>query len=282
MNILIKNKQSYKGYDKLRYSKEKIEEYKMTRLGESNINNQGCLMVIDKYNDSSNVIVRFKDNYSATVRTDYKTFKKGQVKNPYYPSICNIGMIGSKYLKFINGKPTKEYTTWYNMICRCYNEKEKEKHPTYQDVISSDEWLLFENFYEWLHEQPNFNKWLNGNRWDLDKDILNKGNQVYRPEFCCLVPNNVNKLFIRQSNNRGEYPIGICRDNNKFLVQCMNPITEKLQKIGRYNNLEEAFAAYKQFKESIIKQVAQDEYDKGNITNRCYNAMMNYEVEITD
>ena len=35
-------------------------------------------------------------------------------------------------------------------------------------------------------------------------------------------------------------------------------------------------------KEDLIKQVAEIEYAKGNITKQCYNAMMNYEVEITD
>ena len=35
-------------------------------------------------------------------------------------------------------------------------------------------------------------------------------------------------------------------------------------------------------KEDIIKQVAQKEYDENNITERCYKAMMNYKVEITD
>lgn len=46
---------------------------------------------------------------------------------------------------------------------------------------------------------------------------------------------------------------------------------------------EQAFYfGYKPYKETIIKQVAQEEYDKGNITEKCYEAMMNYEVEIDD
>ena len=35
-------------------------------------------------------------------------------------------------------------------------------------------------------------------------------------------------------------------------------------------------------KENLIKQVAKEEYSKGNITKQCYEAMMKYEVEITD
>ena len=43
-----------------------------------------------------------------------------------------------------------------------------------------------------------------------------------------------------------------------------------------------AFNAYKIYKENIIKQVAEIEYLNGNITKRCYDAMLSYEVEITD
>jgi uncharacterized membrane protein len=32
----------------------------------------------------------------------------------------------------------------------------------------------------------------------------------------------------------------------------------------------------------MIKQIAKEEYNKGNITKQCYEAMINYEVEITD
>ena len=49
-----------------------------------------------------------------------------------------------------------------------------------------------------------------------------------------------------------------------------------------HSNLEEVANAYKEYKEKIIKQVAQDEYNKGNIIKECYDAMMKYEVEITD
>lgn len=264
------------------YNTRKRKEYETSRFGEGGINNQGCLMIIDKYNSYADIVVRFKDNYNAIVHTDYKAFKNGQVKNPYYPSICNVGIIGNKYPKFINGRPTKEYTTWYNMIKRCYDKKEKEKCPTYSNVTCCKEWLLYENFYEWLHSQENFHKWYNGKNWCIDKDIIIKGNKVYSPEACCLVPQNVNKLFLKQNSHRGRYPIGICRDNDKFLVQCMNPIVGKLKTLGRYDILEEAFIAYKQFKENIIKQVAQIEYNKNNISKKCYESMMKYNVEIID
>ena len=58
---------------------------------------------------------------------------------------------------------------------------------------------------------------------------------------------------------------------------------DKAVEIGYYSTPEKAFyLGYKPYKENIIKQVAQIEYDNGNITEECYQAMMNYEVEIDD
>jgi len=50
--------------------------------------------------------------------------------------------------------------------------------------------------------------------------------------------------------------------------------------IGRFNTIEEAFYAYKKAKENYIKETANKYKDVIDI--RVYNALMNYEVEITD
>ena len=52
--------------------------------------------------------------------------------------------------------------------------------------------------------------------------------------------------------------------------------------LGIFDTEHEAFNAYKEYKEGIIKQVAEEEYSNCNITTECYNAMLKYEVEITD
>ena len=134
-----------------------------------------------------------------------------------------------------------------------------------------------------MHNQDNFDKWLNGNRWTIDKDILIKGNKIYSPNTCCLVPENVNTLFTKCNAIRGNLPIGVRKCGNKFQAICMNHFTNKQRYIGSYSTPTEAFySGYKPYKENLIKQVAKEEYSKGNITKMCYDAMMNYEVEITD
>ena len=118
----------------------------------------------------------------------------------------------------------------------------------------------------------------------LDKDILVKGNKIYSPETCVFVPQNINTLFTKRNKVRGEYPIGVSfyKNTNKYLAQCNILINGKSQykKLGYYNNIEDAFNAYKESKEANIKQVA--DYYKDNIPNKLYEAMYNYEVEITD
>ena len=58
--------------------------------------------------------------------------------------------------------------------------------------------------------------------------------------------------------------------------------TNKYKHYGNFGSQEEAFNFYKSKKEEYIKNVAQEEYSKGNIIEKCYNSMINYEVEITD
>lgn len=45
-------------------SKEKLNEQKSNRLGEERFNNQGCLMKVVEYIDSTHVVIEFQDKYN--------------------------------------------------------------------------------------------------------------------------------------------------------------------------------------------------------------------------
>lgn len=115
----------------------------------------------------------------------------------------------------------------------------------------------------------------------LDKDILSKGNKIYSPNTCIFVPIRINSLFIKNDADRGKYPIGVYyeKSTNNFVANC-NTINQKNVRIGRYNKQEDAFQAYKIFKENYIKEVANEYKDK--IPEKLYEAMYNWIVEITD
>lgn len=262
-------------------SKVELEKQKQDRLYSEKYNRQGCLMKIIDYNGVREVTVQFQDAYKYTTTTFYKHFLSGSISNPYFSDVLGIGMRGIKYPTKVNGKNTKEYRAWYNMLLRCYDKRIHEKEPTYVPCECCNEWLLFENFYEWLHSQENFNT-INKIEWALDKDILLKGNKLYSPSTCCIVPKAINNLFVKADAARGDYPIGVSyyKSISKYVSQCND--NNKNQYLGVYTTAEEAFYTYKDYKEKLIRRIAQEEYDKGNITQRCYKAMMKYKVEITD
>ena len=168
----------------------------------------------------------------------------------------------------------KSYSVWRNILERCYNEKYRAKFPTYRDCSVCKEWLKYSNFKRWYSEN-----YVEG--YNLDKDILVKGNKLYSPETCCFVPQEINKLFLRCGASRGDLPIGVCRSNSPRSHKLYRVYLRK-KRIGDYYTVDDAFKAYKQAKEAYIKEVASEYYSEGKITKRVYDAMLQYEVEITD
>lgn len=256
---------------------------KKKRLGNVNINNQGYKMEIVEYEDANHLKVQFDDEYAAVVSASWKSFINGEIKNPYHPSQYGLGIIGEKYSTVDSqGNKTKEYQTWLGMLRRIFESNEKQD-PSYIDCEICDEWLLFSNFYDWIHSQPNYEKWKNTKYWAIDKDIIKKGNKIYGPEFCCLVPPYVNSLFIKDEARRGDCVIGVTISRRGlYMAQCGDPVTGKNKHLGEYSKEIDAFNAYKKYKENCIRQIAKREFSVGNISQACYDSMMKYEVEITD
>ena len=248
-----------------------------SRVGEISTSNEGYTMLLIKYNNSLDVIIEFQDKYKAKLKCRYSHFKDGSVKNPYHKSVFNKGYIGV-------GDYTKKthkiiYSTWKNMLKRCYSKEFHNEEPTYKDCIVCEEWHNFQNFAKWYKE--NYYE-IEGQKMCLDKDILFKGNKIYSPQTCMFVPKLINNLFTKSDNTRGEYPIGISyhKKYNNLQVRCS--IINNSIYLGRFpiDKPFEAFTIYKNFKEKYIKQIA-DEY-KDLIPTELYEAMYRYEVEIDD
>ena len=235
---------------------------------------------IVKYNDSYNVEIQF-------LKTGYETsatlgnIRNGKVKDPCVPSVYGVGVIGDKYPSKVNGVLTKEYVLWNNMLSRCYSDTSKKRNPTYIGCEVSDNFKSYEYFYEWCHSQIGFGVEGNGNPFQLDKDLLIKGNKVYSEYSCVFIPNEVNKILTKSTASRGEYLIGVCWDKtNKAFRAMVSKNKGKRENLGCFNTELEAFNAYKKSKESFVKEQANK--FKSQIDIRAYNALMNYTVEITD
>lgn len=184
-------------------------------------------------------------------------------------TVCGIGVNDADESVFASDA----YQVWTNMIKRCYDEKVIARREAYRGCTVCEEWLRLSNFLPWYREncKPGY---------QIDKDILIKGNKLYSPETCLGVPRRINALFISARATRGKYPIGVSYRYKKYVAQIN--YGNGTVSLGRYNTIEEAFSVYKEAKEKYIKNVAQEYYDKREITKRAYDALMRYEVEITD
>ena len=127
-----------------------------------------------KYNGSKDVEIQFlKTGFETSV--ELGNIRNGKVKDPCVPSVCGVGITGTKYQPTINGVKTKEYVLWCNMLERCYSTNLKKRQPTYEYCEVSENFKSYEYFYEWCHKQVGFSN----KDWQLDKDLLIKGNKLY-------------------------------------------------------------------------------------------------------
>ena len=231
---------------------------------------------IVKYNNKRNVEIQFLNTgFKAVV--ELGNIRKGEVKDRYSPSVFGVGIIGAKYPVSEGGVKTREYALWKNMLQRCYSNAYKKKNPTYIDCEVSNKFKNYEYFYEWCHKQVGFNN----KGWQLDKDLLVKGNKVYSENVCVFLPQEINSLLTKRTASRGGHLIGVYwNKKDKAFVAQVSKNKGKSEHLGFFNTELEAFNAYKQAKEVFIKEQA--EKWKSQIDVRAYNALMNYEVGIDD
>jgi hypothetical protein len=177
--------------------------------------------------------------------------------------VCGVGIVLTD--DFVSNEDS--YRVWYDMICRCYNKKDK----AYRDCNVCDEWLIYDNFRAWYDDR----------KFDgcaLDKDWIKMWNRTYSPATCCLIPMELNSLIINRKGANNGLPIGVAFDNKnkKFYPKFRFRNTCNINVHG-YKSADEAFLVYKNAKELRIKEVA--EKYKTVLDPNVYNALINYEVE---
>lgn len=169
------------------------------------------------------------------------------------------------------------YHTWGQMLKRCYSKEYLDKRPTYRGCSVCKEWWSFSNFKKWFDDN-----YIDG--YSLDKDVLFKHNKQYSPKTCCFVPNEINVLLCKSDAKRGHTLIGVYERklvNGSSYMAYLNKNGSRIN-LGTFYSVEDAFKAYKQAKEAHIKDMATQYYKDGKITEKVYNALMSYKVEITD
>lgn len=184
---------------------------------------------------------------------------------------ADLGIIDDGYML----STALSHKKWMSIINRCHNKHSLKRHPTYEGCGLCEEWKTYSNFAKWFDEN-----YVEG--YELEKDILVKGNKIYGPDTCCFVPRRINILLTNRKRCRGGLPVGVhISESGKRYIATMDRDNEK--RFVKYcKTAEEAFTAYKNAKEAYIKEVADDYFSKGLITKRVRDALYQYKIEITD
>ena len=254
----------------------------MRHIGEENINHNGNKMILIKYINNTNISVLFPSQNYIVNNTSYVEFTRGTIKSPYDKTILGVGYLGEgKYRAKTKNIFSRQYKHWSSMLTRVYSVAYSIKKPTYVGCSVCEEWHDFQNFGKWYDD--NYYE-INDEKMCLDKDILHKGNKVYSPENCVFVPQNINSLVLNSKAKRGECLIGVSyhKATGKFRADCsiLDNNKKKQKQLGTYSTEIKAFNEYKKFKEKYIKQFVENY--KSKIPNNLYNALINWNIDISD
>ena len=243
------------------------------RIGEEKLNKFGSKMKIVDYRNAKDIDVYFEEYNWVAKNKQYYNFKIGNIKCPYEPKVYNSGYLGEgKYKCKENGKTTRIYNTWNSMIERCCSQKFKNKNHTYSICKVCDEWLNFQVFAEWFHE--NYYE-INGEIIDLDKDFLSGKTKIYSPQTCVFIPQSINKTIIHTRNKHSGLPTGVIHANdnaNVYVVKYRE--NNKDVFVGRFHSVEDAYNAYLCAKNNRLKDLL-NKYKEYMPNNVC-DAIENY------
>ena len=199
---------------------------------------------------------------------------RGEVKDPLDPYVYGVGFFGDGRITNTLEKDlvSKISEYWHSMFKRCYDPL--PRYSAYNDCQVHELWHDFQNFAKFYLD--------NGHpKWELDKDLLIKGNKIYGPDTCLYLPTELNGYIKNNKSRRGEYLIGVSLSykGDSYIAKCRNDEGKQIN-LGRYSTEMEAFLKYKEFKESVIK--IKGSRWKDLLSAKAYHAVMTYEVLADD
>lgn len=181
-------------------------------------NGSGWFTTIERVPDTKKVIkyvIEFDEvnnvKFSCVKRKD--SILNGEVKNPFFPSVCGVGYLGNAY----DNIDRKLYQRWSNILKRCY-EPSNPAYPTYGGIgVKVDSrWLCYDNFQRDFIRIDGYDKDRIDNL-EIDKDIKLREAKIYSLETCTLVPRKDN---FEEMMNRKRLPFvavspqGVCYESD--------------------------------------------------------------------
>jgi hypothetical protein len=180
--------------------------------------------------------------------------------------LYGVGVNDADYVVQIKSKGwvCPYYQRWANMLKRCYSDTDHKANPTYVGCTVCKDWELFSNFRNWVIERGNVEG------WQLDKDLLCRGERIYSPDTCTFISGRLNTLLSDSRAIRGEFPLGVTYDhkNKKYRAKCK--LHGKTIHLGRFNTALEAHLAWQ--KEKILRILESiDFYIKESNERKCFD-----------
>ena len=174
-------------------------------------NNYGEFVVLDKVGINRYSIKFFNTGSITTASSD--AIQSGRVKDKYFPLVAGIGYVGSFDGKVSSKEIMPFYSSWNDMINRCYNKNDKDyKYYGALGITVDSRWHNFGNYYEDIKLLPNYNKKLLYPReYQLDKDYLQlhipKSQRIYSRHTCMWISKYDNTMIMNRDN---------CNDRNSY------------------------------------------------------------------
>lgn len=174
--------------------------------------------------------------------------KKVCIKYPFHKSVNSVGYIGIGPYSSTTHK--KLYQIWQGMLGRSYSKKCQIIQPTYIGCSVHRDWHNLQIFGKWFEDN-----YIDG--WDLDKDLLFKGNKIYSKETCVFIPSRLNRFLStsRLNNTSGFTGVYINRSSsiNPWVAEIK--IDGKNKHIGSFNTKEEANEIYKKARKIEVEKL---------------------------
>ncbi len=237
------------------------------RTGEIHYTNQGYKITIIKYYNGAHCTIRF-ENGLVLEKVTYQNIRKKTIENTYHPRVFGIGYSGVG--KFSCKQNKNYYDVWRGILKRAYCAEYHKTHPTYRTVTVCEEWHNFQNFAEWFEEKYNPEYMQD---WHVDKDILVKGNKIYAPQYCDLVPVQINNIFVQANRSINNLPTGVINHGKRFKVR-IRLGGDQIILNEVFQNVEDASEAYKCKKKEHVIFIAK--VYKNKISTRIYDTLINY------
>ena len=128
------------------------------------------------------------------------------------------------------------YSTWLNMLDRCYNPNFKQYSDYWgRGIMVCKEWLDIKNFVDWVDNKSN---WVEG--LTLDRIDNEKG---YSPDNCTFSTKTIQSINQRQQSNNTSGYVGVNWDNRVSKWRARVHIFKKEKHIGTFKTKEEAILA---------------------------------------